>query len=253
MYVGVKYNKTFQIVTSLQNGLYKKYLNGDIVLQDIANQFNVSVQHVAAVIKDNNIGVPSKQKKMHREEAQHQVKQDIENGLPVEFLKDEYKIFEGLSGVMNVFNTITRWVRKEQITLTLPYITESKLKKLILDINIMKFINKNKNYPKHSKMRLVDIADLFNVSFGVVGTISSYLNKGANHLLPNQNNELVKVIMRNLDMVEDITYSNLEHEEAIEAASKKYSVKISIIKKILLCEPYIEGANIEEYIKTRHK
>lgn len=248
-----KLNKTFQIVKSLKNGEYQRYLDGDIVLQDIADQFGVSVQHVAAIIKDNKIGEPSKQKKLYKEEEQVKVKDDIENGLPIDYFKNDYRIFNNLSGTMNVFNTITRWVKRDQIHLDIPYITESKLKKLILYVNIMKYIKRNNNYPKQNKKRLSDIAEMFNVSFGVVGSIASYIKKGTNNLLPNKNEELVKIIIRNLDMVEDITYTKDEHEEAIKKASKKYGVDLEMVKRILVCEPYVEGANIDDFIILRQE
>ncbi|NLS37282.1 hypothetical protein [Staphylococcus pseudintermedius] len=81
-----KFNKSFQIIRALENGLYKKYLEGDIVLQDIANDFNVTVQHVASIIKVNNIGNPNKENQCIEKKKKIN-KKDIENALPIECFK----------------------------------------------------------------------------------------------------------------------------------------------------------------------
>ncbi|WP_180526233.1 hypothetical protein [Staphylococcus haemolyticus] len=78
-----KFNKSFQIVKALENGLYKKYLNREIVLQDIANEFGVTAQHVASIIKVNNIGSMNKDKPMYKAEEQKLIKRDMMKVLPV--------------------------------------------------------------------------------------------------------------------------------------------------------------------------
>ena len=63
-----KFNKTYKIVKALESGLYQKYLDGDLVLQDIANEYGVTIQHIASIIKENNIGNPNKELKLHSDE-----------------------------------------------------------------------------------------------------------------------------------------------------------------------------------------
>lgn len=247
-----KFNKTYYLVKALNNGLYKKYLDGDIVLQDIADEFNVSFQHVAAVIKENNIGNPSEEKRMYNDEERFLIKNDVENGLPIECIQHNYKIFENISDPMNVFNTMTRWVKAKQFNTEIPYITESKLNKIILDINIMKVIKSNNMLPKKSKKLLNDIANDFNVRYSKVSNINSYIRKNVDNLLPNKDDELVKVIIRNLDITNDINISKEGYNIAASKAAKKYNVDVNVIKRIVECKSYIEGSNINEYINERN-
>lgn len=243
-----KLNKTYYLVKALNSGLYNKYLNGDIVLQDIADEFDVSFQHVAAVIKQNNIGNPSKEKQSYNNEERNLIRHDINNGLPIECFKAHYKLFENITDTMNIFNTITRWVKTKKFKTEIPYITNTKLTKLILEVNLMKFLKVNSVMPKDSKKNLNDIAKLFNVSYSKTSSINSYINKGVNNLLPDKNEDLIKVIIRNLAIVNEVMCSELDTVDAIKEASSIYNVEVDMVKRITSCEPYKNGSNINNYI-----
>lgn len=247
----IKLNKTYHLVKALNNGLYNDYLKGDIVLQDIADRFEVSFQHVSAVIKQNNIGHPSEEKRMYNDEERILIKKDIDNGIPIECFQTKYKLFENINDSMNVFNTITRWTKSNHFKTEIPYITVSKLNKFILDVNIMKFLKINNMMPKNSKMRLTDIADNFEVSYSKVSNINSYLNKSVNNLLPDKNEDLVKVIIRNLEIVNYINFNNNKNADALHNASEKYFVDIYTIEQILDCESYQDGSNLYDYLDNR--
>lgn len=246
-----KLNKTYYLVKALKSGLYNKYLNGDIVLQDIADQFEVSFQHVAAVIKQNNIGNPSEEKRFYNMEERNLIKHDINNGLPIECFKSHYKLFENMSSTMNIFNTITRWGKTQKFKTDIPYITSAKLKKVILEVNVMKCLKYNNIMPKQNKKNLTDVANDFNVSYSKISLINSYINKGANNLLPDKDNELIKIVVRNLNIVNEVTCSRLNTVEAIKEIADKYNIEVDMVKRITSCERYIEGANINTFIATR--
>lgn len=248
---GKKLNKTYYLVKALKSGLYNKYLNGDIVLQDIADQFEVSFQHVAAVIKQNNIGNPSEEKRFHNMEERNLIKHDINNGLPIECFKSHYKLFENMTNTMNIFNTITRWGKTQKFKTDIPYITSVKLRKVILEVNIMKYLKCNNIMPKQNKKNLSDIANDFKVSYSKISLINSYINKGVNNLLPDKDDELIKVVFRNLNIVSEVVYSRMEPVEAIKEVANKYGIEVDMVKRITSCEPYIEGANINTFIAKR--
>lgn len=246
-----KFNKTYKIVKALENGLYQRYLDGDIVLQDIANEYGVSIQHIASIIKENDIGNPNKEKKIYRDEERKLIKRDIENGLPVDYFKPKYKLFGNVSSPINAFNTISRWVKKDEFHTDVPYITLSRLKKIILSVNIRKYVESNNHLPKSKKESIRVIAERFNVTYTKVANIASHIKKDTNYLLPQKDDELAKIVLRNLNIVEEITYSKSSYDEAITKASKKFNVNRDIIERILDCEVYVKGANLEEYIENR--
>ncbi|MDT1130418.1 hypothetical protein DLS44_11430 [Staphylococcus pseudintermedius] len=245
-----KFNKSFQIIRALENGLYKKYLEGDIVLQDIANDFNVTVQHVASIIKVNNIGNPNKEKSMYREEEKKLIKKDIENALPIECFKKNYKILDNLSSTVNITNTFSRWIEKDDFSTDIPYVTLSRLNKIISSINIMKYLQINNNLPKSNRESLSKIAKKFNVSYTKVANISIHLKKESDTLLPQKDDRLSRVIFRNLNIIEEITYSKTNHEAAVEKVSKKYNVDKDVIERLLSCEAYAKGASLDEYLSS---
>lgn len=242
-----KFNKTYYLVRSLNNGLYKKYLNGDIVLQDIADEFDVSIQHVAAVIKENNIGNPSEEKRMHNDEERMLIKEDVENGLPIEYFKNKYKIFENITNPINVFNTMTRWVKEKQFKSKIPYITEAKLEKLILDINIMKTLKLDNMMPKKNRKTLQGIADDFKVKYRKISKINSYIKKDVDNLVPDNENELVRVIIRNLEIA-NIVKCQGNVDNTINQIAKDYNMNTKIIERIVDCKAYIDGSNIRDYL-----
>lgn len=246
-----KFNKTYKIVKALENGLYQKYLDGDIVLQDIADEYGVSIQHIASIIKENNIGNPNKEKKFYRDEERKLIKRDIENGLPVDYFKPNYKLFENVSSPINAFNTISRWVKKDEFHTDIPYITLSRLNKIILSVNIRKYVESNNHLPKSKKESIREIAERFNVIYTKVANIASHIKKDTNHLLPQKDDELARIVLRNLNIVEEINYSKSSYEKSIIKASKKFNVDKDIIESILSCEAYVKGANLEEYIENR--
>lgn len=246
-----KLNKKDRLIKALKGGLYQQYIEGDLVLQDIADQFEVSVQYVASVIKNNEIGMPRKQRRLYKAAEQKKIQVDIENGLPIEYFEGDYKILKGLSGTINVFNTITRWRISEQISLNITHITAKKLNKIILDVNIMKYIRKNNNSPKESKLRLVDIAELFRVSFGVVGNISRSINKGYLYSFSSKDTYLVKIVMRNLEIVKEVMDSDFEYEEAIIEASRYHGVDVPMVKRIINCNQYAKNADLDQYVQKR--
>jgi len=248
---GKKLNKTYYLVKALNSGMYNEYLNGDIVLQDIADKFEVSFQHVAAVIKQNNIGNPSKEKRFYNMEERNLIKHDVNNGLPIECFKSHYKLLENMTNTMNIFNTITRWVKTQKFETEIPYITSTKLRKIILEVNIMKYLKNNNIMPKQSKKNLTDVANDFKVSYSKISLINSYINKGVNNLLPDKNDDLVKVVVRNLNVVNEVNYSRLNTVEAIKEASTRYNIEVDMVKRITSCSPYIEGANINTFIAMR--
>ncbi|MBI5973902.1 LysM peptidoglycan-binding domain-containing protein [Staphylococcus caledonicus] len=244
------FNKSFQIVRALENGLYKKYLDGDIVLQDIANEFGVTVQHVASIVKVNNIGNPNKEKSIYKSEEQKAIKRDIDNGLPIEYFKSNYKVLEKLSSTINVSNTFLRWKEKDGFHTDVPYATLSRLNKTIASINIRKYIEINNNLPKSNRESLTKIAKRFNVSYTKVANIATHLKKNTTNLIPSKDDKFSRIVYRNLNIVEEVTYSKTNHEEAIDKVSKKYKVDRDIIESILSCEAYVKGASLDEYLDS---
>lgn len=244
-----KFNKSFQIVRALENGLYKKYLDREIVLQDIANEFGVTVQHVATIIKVNNIGNPNKEKPMYKAEEQKLIKIDIENGLPIEYFKSNYKILMHLSSTINVANTFLRWKENDGFITDIPYVTLSRLNKIISSINIRRYLEINNNLSKAKRESLTQVAKQFKVSYTKVANISTHLKENTDSLIPSKDDKLVRVVFRNLQIVEEITYSKTKHEKAIEKVSRKYKVDKNIVESILSCEPYVKGASLDEYLK----
>jgi len=152
---------------------------------------------------------------------------------------------------MNIFNTITRWVKTQKFETEIPYITSTKLRKIILEVNIMKYLKNNNIMPKQSKKNLTDVANDFKVSYSKISLINSYINKGVNNLLPDKNDDLVKVVVRNLNVVNEVNYSRLNTVEAIKEASTRYNIEVDMVKRITSCSPYIEGANINTFIAMR--
>ncbi|HDJ2072648.1 TPA: hypothetical protein PPU89_002298 [Staphylococcus aureus] len=244
-----KFNKSFQIVKALENGLYKKYLNREIVLQDIANEFGVTAQHVASIIKVNNIGSMNKDKPMYKAEEQKLIKRDIENGLPIEYFKPNYKIFNHLSSTINIANTFLRWREKDGFNTDVSYVTLSKLSKIIASLNIRKYLKINNNLPKSNRKSLTQIAKQFNVSYTKVANIATHLKNNTDTLIPSKDDKLVRVVSRNLNIVEEVTYSKTKHEIAIDKVSKKYKIESDVVESILSCEAYVQGASLEEYLK----
>ncbi|WP_215392830.1 hypothetical protein [Staphylococcus aureus] len=247
-----KFNKSYQIIRALENGLYKKYLDGDIVLQDIANEFNVSVQHVASIIKVNNIGNPNKEKSIYKAREKNSIKRDIENGLPIEYFKPKYKIFDNLSSYISVANTFSRWTENDGFHTEIPYLTLSRLNKIISNINIMKYLQINFNLPKSNRESLMKVSKRFDVSYTKVANIAKHLKKGSDSLLPQKDDKLSRIVYRNLNIVEEITYSK-NHEAAISKVSKKYGVDRDIVESILSCEVYVKGASLEVYLNSLQK
>ncbi|WP_267239615.1 hypothetical protein, partial [Staphylococcus aureus] len=84
-----------------------------------------------------------------------------------------------------------------------------------------------------------------------VGNIASHIKKDTNKLLPQKDDELARIVLRNLNIVEEVNYSKSSHEKAIAKAAKKFNVDKDIIVSILSCEAYVKGANLEEYIESR--
>lgn len=245
-----KPNKTFQIVQALRYGksdLYERYINGDIVLQDIANEFNVSVQHVSNVILQNGIGNPKKDKRIFKDEEKAKIESDINNGLPIDEMKNIYKTFERINSTMSLFNSLSQKVRRGDLNTEIPFLTEKKLHRAITDINIMKYVRVNKK--KKQPETLKDISFKFNEHYTVVANISSFCNKTDSNLLPKKNPDLLKIIIRNLDIVNYVTKSELTHEQAITEAEEKFDVDKRVIEKILACELYVKGADIDVFLK----
>ncbi len=245
-----KFNKSYKIIRALENGLYKKYLDGEIVLQDIANEFNVTVQHVASIIKVNNIGNPNKEKSMYKAEEKKAIKREIENGLPIEYFKSKYKIFDNLSSYISVANTFSRWIENDGFHTDIPYLTLSRLNKIISNINIMKYLQINFNLPKENKESLKQVSMRFNVSYTKVANIATHLKKESDRLLPQKDDRLTRIVFRNLNIVEEITYSKTDYEVAISKVAKKYGVDRDIVESILSCEAYIKGSSLDEYLNS---
>ena len=229
-----KVNKTYEIVKALQQDgeLYDKYIKREINKQEIADMYGVTYQHVTNIVKENNIDSPKEKELGH-------IKNDIDNALPIEFFKNDYALFKNIKTTMAMFNSLTSRIKLGELNTKLPLLTNYRLKDvLIVEINILKEIQKNSDRPREKKKRIIDIAKEFNVSYTKVATISSYHKKYTNNLLPNKDDELVKVVMRNMDIVDKITHSELEHSEAIKKIEKEYDISQEMIIRILSCEAY---------------
>ncbi|RYS03704.1 hypothetical protein, partial [Staphylococcus pseudintermedius] len=117
-------------------------------------------------------------------------------------------------------------------------------------INIMKYLQINNNLPKSNRESLSKIAKNFNVSYTKVANISIHLKKESDTLLPQKDDRLSRVIFRNLNIIEEITYSKTNHEAAVEKVSKKYNVDKDVIERLLSCEAYAKGASLDEYLSS---
>lgn len=244
-------NKTYNLVKELksQKEIYESYISGEFSLADIGKRFDVSPQHVSNIIKKNNIGNPSEDRKSYKESEQQSIIKDVNNALPIEYIQPFYKTLKGITGSMNLFNSLTQKVRRNEMSFEIPFITLKRLNVLILELNIRKYIQWNNGLPEDSKKRVSDIAEIFCVAYSKVGKINSHFNKNQDTLLPNKDNDLIKVVMRNLELVDDVINNSNDYEMAIKQAKVKYKLDIDTIEKVLACEPYVKGANLEEFIK----
>lgn len=249
-----KLNKTYQIVKALKEDgeLYQRYINRELSMKDISEMFGVSYQHVANIVKENNIGNPKVERQMIRDNEKVQVQKDINNGLPIDYFKENYTMFNPINTTMSMFNSLNTRIKNNEIKVEVPIITIHRLNILVLEVNIMKYIDKN-NKSKGKKKRISDIAEIFGISYTKVAYISSYFKKDKKNLLPHKDDKLVKIVMRNLDLTKEIIESELNEAKAIEKAAKDYDIEESMIKRIIDCEPYIEGSDMETFIEINKK
>src|SRR5699024_5632197 len=126
------------------------------------------------------------------------------------------------STTMSMFNSLNTRIKNNEIKVEVPIITIHRLNILVLEVNIMKFIDKNNKQSKGKKKRISDIAEIFGISYTKVAYISSYFKKDKKNLLPHKDDKLVKIVMRNLDLTKEIIESELNEEKAIEKAAKDY-------------------------------
>lgn len=250
-----KLNKTYQIVKALKEDgeLYQRYINRELSMKDISEMFGVSYQHVANIVKENNIGNPKVERQMIRDNEKVQVQNDINNGLPIDYFKENYTMFNPINTTMSMFNSLNTRIKNNEIKVEVPIITIHRLNILVLEVNIMKFIDKNNKQSKGKKKRISDIAEIFGISYTKVAYISSYFKKDKKNLLPHKDDKLVKIVMRNLDLTKEIIESELNEAKAIEKAAKDYDIEESMIKRIIDCEPYIEGSDMETFIEINKK
>lgn len=246
-----KLNKTYQLVKALKEDgeLYQRYINRELSMKDISEMFGVSYQHVANIVKENNIGNPKVERQMIKDNEKVQVQNDINNGLPIDYFKENYTMFNPISTTMSMFNSLNTRIKNNEIKVEVPIITIHRLNILVLEVNIMKFIDKNNKQSKGKKKRISDIAGIFGISYTKVAYISSYFKKDKKNLLPHKDDKLVKIVMRNLDLTKEIIESELNEEKAIEKAAKDYDMEETMIKRIVNCEPYIEGSDMEKFIE----
>lgn len=246
-----KLNKTYQLVKALKEDgeLYQRYINRELSMKDISEMFGVSYQHVANIVKENNIGNPKVERQMIKDNEKVQVQNDINNGLPIDYFKENYTMFNPISTTMSMFNSLNTRIKNNEIKVEVPIITIHRLNILVLEVNIMKFIDKNNKQSKGKKKRISDIAEIFGISYTKVAYISSYFKKDKKNLLPHKDDKLVKIVMRNLDLTKEVIESELNENKAIENAAKDYDMEESMIKRIVNCEPYIEGSDMEKFIE----
>lgn len=246
-----KLNKTYQLVKALKEDgeLYQRYINRELSMKDISEMFGVSYQHVANIVKENNIGNPKVERQMIKDNEKVQVQNDINNGLPIDYFKENYTMFNPISTTMSMFNSLNTRIKNNEIKVEVPIITIHRLNILVLEVNIMKFIDKNNKQSKGKKKRISDIAEIFGVSYTKVAYISSYFKKDKKNLLPHKDDKLVKIVMRNLDLTKEIIESEQSEEKAIEKAAKDYDMEETMIKRIVNCEPYIEGSDMGKFIE----
>ncbi|PTE82257.1 hypothetical protein BUY85_00540 [Staphylococcus equorum] len=246
-----KLNKTYQLVKALKEDgeLYTRYINRELSMKDISEMFGVSYQHVANIVKENNIGNPKVERQMIKDNEKIQVENDINNGLPIDYFKENYTMFNPIKTTMSMFNSLNTRIKNKEIKAKIPLITIHRLNILVLEVNIMKFIKNNAKQSKGKKKRISDIAEIFGVSYTKVAYISSYFKKEKKNLLPNKDEKLVKIVMRNLDITKEVIQSDLGASEAIKKVAEDYDIEESMVSRIVECEPYIEGADIEEFIK----
>src|SRR5699024_10561266 len=146
-------------------------------MKDISEMFGVSYQHVANIVKENNIGNPKVERQMIKDNEKVQVQNDINNGLPIDYFKENYTMFNPISTTMSMFNSLNTRIKNNEIKVEVPIITIHRLNILVLEVNIMKFIDKNNKQSKGKKKRISDIAEIFGISYTKVAYISSYFKK----------------------------------------------------------------------------
>ncbi|MBO0377043.1 hypothetical protein [Staphylococcus warneri] len=249
-------NKTYLIVKALkENGdLHERFVNGKITMKEISEMYDVSYQHVANLIKEYNIGNLRVDREKAKEREKTFIQHDINNALPIDYIKPRYSMFSNIKSTMSLFNSINGRIANGELEVNLPMITMHKLLNvIILEVNIYKVIKANNEKPKTSRLRNSDIADKFNVSYTKIATISSHMKKSPNNILPNKDDALIKTVIRNLELVNRIKESSLEHEKAIEELANYYNLSEEMIKRIISCEPYAIGSDIEEYIEFYKK
>ena len=220
-----KGNKTYQIVKALKEDgdLYDKYINREISMKEISEMYDVSYQHVVNIVKENNIGNLKEDKAKAKEREIVYIQQDINNALPIDYIKPRYSMFKHINNTMSLFNSLNGRITNGELNVEIPMMTMHKLMNVvILEVNIMKVLKEN---------------------------ISSYIKKAPSNLLPNKDDNLIKMVMRNLDIVSYISDENSNHEESIKNIAANYNISEEMVKRIISCEPYAIGADIDEYIR----
>lgn len=247
-----KGNKTYQIVKALKEDgdLYDKYINREISMKEISEMYDVSYQHVVNIVKENNIGNLKEDKAKAKEREIVYIQQDINNALPIDYIKPRYSMFNHINNTMSLFNSLNGRITNGELNIEIPMMTMHKLMNVvILEVNIMKVLKENNKKPKSERKRISDIAKRFNISYTKCATISSYIKKAPSNLLPNKDDKLIKRVMRNLDIVSYINDENSNHEESIKKIAANYNISEEMVKRIISCEPYAIGADIDEYIR----
>lgn len=240
-----KFNKTYEIVRMMkENGeLYQKYIDRKIKLKDISEMYGVTYEHLANVLKENNLGNPKVERRMRTESELLQVENDINNALPIDYFKSRYTMFNGISSTMYIFNSLNRRIVKfNEISPDIQMITMHRLTILVNKIKILKSLLEYNISPRGRKKTLQEIAEEFDVSYTQVAYISSNYKKKPNTLLPDKDPELVKVIMRNLEISEDIKNSTLNHDNAIEDIAEKYNIDAAMVERIIGCKEYADNS-----------
>lgn len=233
-------SKTYEIVKDMKEDgeLYNKYINREIQLKDISEMYGVTYEHLANVFKENNIGNPKADRRLRTESELLQVERDIDNGLPIDYFKSRYSMFNGLKTDMNLYNSLNNRIRNEEIQPTLPMITLHRLDILVGEINILNIIQHNQKLKKGSKKTLSEIAKSLGVSYTKVAHVASFYKKHPKLLLPNKDTGLVKIAQRNLSISKQVNDSNLTREEAVKEAANKYNLDEVTIERIIECPHY---------------
>lgn len=240
-----KFNKTYEIVRMMkENGeLYQKYIDRKIKLKDISEMYGVTYEHLANVLKENNLGNPKVERRMRTESELLQVENDINNALPIDYFKSRYTMFNGISSTMYIFNSLNRRIVKfNEISPDIQMITRHRLTILVNKIKILKSLLEYNISPRGRKKTLKEIAEEFDVSYTQVAYISSNYKKNPNTLLPDKDPELVKVIMRNLEISEDVKNSTVSHDNAIENIAEKYNIDAAMVERIIGCKEYADNS-----------